>query len=195
MKKYVIYFSCFLALFALLFLLKYKDAELTSIKPFVESINIEPIYNKEGDFVYNRIKGPSYINLANNNITLSDEDGEIVDGKYYEAKSGSTDITIKPGYLYMLSPGKHNYTIKSIDGKAGGTFEVIVAQSNNENLNDNKEYSDEDAKHNVNNNSDNELNEKINKNTDNDSKDNVENKSNNLLKIKFFLLKGRNYEL
>ncbi|MGN0374781.1 MAG: chitobiase/beta-hexosaminidase C-terminal domain-containing protein, partial [Butyrivibrio sp.] len=51
-------------------------------------------------------------------------DGKLLDKDSYEAKSGSTVITLKPEYLNSLSPGKHTLEILWTDGMAGTVFTV-----------------------------------------------------------------------
>ena len=55
--------------------------------------------------------------------------GEIVDPKHYEAKSGSTIITFNKDYLETLAVG--NYTITAVysDGEVQGNFEVCSVPS------------------------------------------------------------------
>lgn len=51
-------------------------------------------------------------------------DGEEVAAKYYDAKSGSTIITLKASYLNKLDVGKHTITVLYTDGEASGTFTI-----------------------------------------------------------------------
>ena len=52
-------------------------------------------------------------------------DGKVVDPKYYDAKSGSTKITLKKAYLGTLSVGVHTLTIASTDGEASTKFTIL----------------------------------------------------------------------
>lgn len=49
-------------------------------------------------------------------------DGKDVDNADYEAKSGSTIITLNQKFLKKLSTGKHTITVIYTDGEASGTF-------------------------------------------------------------------------
>ena len=51
-------------------------------------------------------------------------DGKEVDSKYYEAKAGSTIITLKESYLKKLKDGKHEFAVVYTDGAAEGSFTV-----------------------------------------------------------------------
>ena len=51
-------------------------------------------------------------------------DGKAVDAKYYDAKSGSTIISLKESYLKQLSAGKHTITVHYSDGKTSGVFTI-----------------------------------------------------------------------
>lgn len=57
-------------------------------------------------------------------------DGKEVDAKHYEAKSGSTIITLKESYLKTLSSGKHDIAVVYTDGAAEGTFTVKATAVN-----------------------------------------------------------------
>ena len=50
--------------------------------------------------------------------------GKKVDETFYEAKSGSTIITLKQSYLKNLSKGEYEITALYIDGEASATFEI-----------------------------------------------------------------------
>ena len=52
-------------------------------------------------------------------------DGKEVEKTNYEAKSGSTIITLKASYLDRLSAGEHTITVIYTDGETNGTFKVI----------------------------------------------------------------------
>ena len=52
--------------------------------------------------------------------------GKEVDAKYYDAKSGSTVITLKQSYLKKLSDGKHTITVLYTDGETTGTFQILA---------------------------------------------------------------------
>ena len=56
-------------------------------------------------------------------------DGEEVAEKYYDAKSGSTIITLKQSYLKKLSTGEHTITVLYTDGEASGTFKILAQSS------------------------------------------------------------------
>jgi len=51
-------------------------------------------------------------------------DGQIVDAKHYEAKAGSTIITLKASYLETLTAGEHTIAVVYTDGETAGTFEI-----------------------------------------------------------------------
>lgn len=57
-------------------------------------------------------------------------DGKEVDAKHYEAKSGSTIITLKESYLKTLSSGKHAIAVVYTDGAAEGTFTIKATTVN-----------------------------------------------------------------
>ena len=57
-------------------------------------------------------------------------DGKPVDKAHYEAKSGSTIITLKTSYLNTLSVGDHTITVVYTDGETEGTFKVQQKSSN-----------------------------------------------------------------
>ena len=54
-------------------------------------------------------------------------DGVKVDPENYTAESGSTKVTLNPGYLNTLSIGDHTMTIKSANGTATADFTVYEA--------------------------------------------------------------------
>lgn len=56
-------------------------------------------------------------------------DGKEVDEKYYDAKAGSTIITLKQSYLKRLSTGEHTITVLYTDGETSGTFKILAASS------------------------------------------------------------------
>ena len=51
-------------------------------------------------------------------------DGKDVDKANYDAKAGSTIITLKSAYLDTLAVGKHTITVIYADGETDGTFDV-----------------------------------------------------------------------
>ena len=51
-------------------------------------------------------------------------DGQKVDAKHYDAKSGSTVITLKASFLQTLDEGEHTITVIYTDGEATGTFSL-----------------------------------------------------------------------
>jgi len=53
-------------------------------------------------------------------------DGKEVDEQYYEAKSGSTIITLKQSYLQKLSIGGYTITVVYTDGETSGTFKILA---------------------------------------------------------------------
>jgi hypothetical protein len=57
-------------------------------------------------------------------------DGTTVDAKHYEAKAGSTIITLKQSFLKTLSVGKHTITVLYTDGETSGTFEIQPKPTN-----------------------------------------------------------------
>ena len=59
-------------------------------------------------------------------------DGKTVDKAHYEAKSGSTIITLKDSYLDTLSAGEHSITVIYTDGETEGTFRIQAKASNPE---------------------------------------------------------------
>ena len=61
-------------------------------------------------------------------------DGKVIDPANYEAKEGSTIITLKAEYLKTLAAGSHTFEIVWTDGSAGTDFTVVVnTPSNNGN--------------------------------------------------------------
>ena len=64
-------------------------------------------------------------------------DGKVIDQKYYDAKSGSTDITLKKAYLKTLAVGEHTLTIASTDGSASTKFYIYKAQDPSPDTGDN----------------------------------------------------------
>ena len=56
-------------------------------------------------------------------------DGKEVDEQYYDAKAGSTIITLKQSYLKRLSTGEHTITVLYTDGETSGTFKILAASS------------------------------------------------------------------
>lgn len=65
-------------------------------------------------------------------------DGNWIPGDHYEAKSGSTIVTLKPSYLASLAAGEHTLSIMWIDDSASTTFTVAsgaaAAQSELDNV-------------------------------------------------------------
>jgi len=53
-------------------------------------------------------------------------DGNWIPDAHYEAKSGSTIVTLKPSYLASLSEGEHTVDIMWIDDSASTTFTVAA---------------------------------------------------------------------
>ena len=51
-------------------------------------------------------------------------DGAAIDAANYEAKEGSTVVTLKPAYLKTLAVGEHTLTIVSEDGEASTKFTI-----------------------------------------------------------------------
>lgn len=56
-------------------------------------------------------------------------DGNVVAPENYEAKSGSTVVTLKASYLDTLSVGKHTITFVYTDGETAGSFEITALSS------------------------------------------------------------------
>ena len=56
-------------------------------------------------------------------------DGKEVDAANYDAKSGSTIVTLKASYLETLSAGKHTMTFVYTDGETEGSFEIKALAS------------------------------------------------------------------
>ena len=52
-------------------------------------------------------------------------DNKVVDAANYDAVSGSTDVTLHKDYLETLDLGEHKLVIKSTDGYAKTTFNVV----------------------------------------------------------------------
>ena len=74
-------------------------------------------------------------------------DGKVIDRTNYEAKEGSTIITLKAEYLKTLSTGSHTFAIVWNNGIAGTNFTVAANTSgnnsgNNSNNNDSNHGSD-----------------------------------------------------
>lgn len=57
-------------------------------------------------------------------FTVLKVDGEAVDTKHYEVKSGSTIITLKASYLKTLAVGEHTLTVVYSDGETSDVFTV-----------------------------------------------------------------------
>ena len=53
-------------------------------------------------------------------------DGNWIPSAHYEAKAGSTIVTLKPSYLASLSEGEHTVDIMWIDDSASTTFNVAA---------------------------------------------------------------------
>ena len=53
-------------------------------------------------------------------------DGKDVDKANYEAKAGSTIITLKASYLDTLKVGEHTITVVYNDGSTDGTFKIVA---------------------------------------------------------------------
>lgn len=53
-------------------------------------------------------------------------DGNWIPSAHYEAKSGSTIVTLKPSYLASLSEGEHTVDTMWIDDSASTTFTVAA---------------------------------------------------------------------
>lgn len=53
-------------------------------------------------------------------------DGKAVDKANFEAKSGSTVITLKASYLATLAVGEHTLTVVYTDGSTDGTFKIAA---------------------------------------------------------------------
>ena len=53
-------------------------------------------------------------------------DGNWIPSAHYEAKSGSTIVTLKPSYLASLAEGEHTVDIMWIDDSASTTFTVAA---------------------------------------------------------------------
>lgn len=79
--------------------------------------------------------GSSWTEDSNHNITFVVNglfskfvgikvDGKDVDKANYEAKAGSTIITLKASYLNTLAVGEHTITVVYTDGSTDGTFNV-----------------------------------------------------------------------
>lgn len=66
-------------------------------------------------------------NGAFSKFTMLKVDGKEVDKRYYDAKSGSTIITLKESYLKKLSAGKHTITVVYTNGETSGTFQIKSA--------------------------------------------------------------------
>ena len=56
-------------------------------------------------------------------------DGNWIPSAHYEAKAGSTIVTLKPSYLASLAEGEHTVDIMWIDDSASTTFTVAATQS------------------------------------------------------------------
>lgn len=74
-------------------------------------------------------------------------DGKVIDRANYEAKEGSTIITLKAEYLKTLATGSHTFAIVWDNGIAGTNFTVVANTSgnnsgNNSNNNDSNHGSD-----------------------------------------------------
>ena len=56
-------------------------------------------------------------------------DGRLIPASSYDAKSGSTIVTLKASYLKTLSKGEHTMTILFSDGEASATFKIAGASA------------------------------------------------------------------
>ena len=78
---------------------------------------------------WKEVEGGTVTLVANglfDKFTGIEVDGALVDEEYYEAKSGSTIITLKHSYLETLSDGEHSITIVYVDGDTSGTFNTLA---------------------------------------------------------------------
>ena len=73
---------------------------------------------------YSNIQRAIFLRRPNRFIAHIEVDGREVDEKYYDAKSGSTIITLKKSFLKKLSTGKHTITVLYTDGETSGTFKI-----------------------------------------------------------------------
>ena len=69
-------------------------------------------------------------------------DGKVIDPANYEAKEGSTIITLKAEYLKTLAAGSHTFEIVWTDGSAGTDFTVVVNTPSNNGNSSNNDSSD-----------------------------------------------------
>ena len=77
-------------------------------------------------------------------------DGKVIDPANYEAKEGSTIITLKAEYLKTLATGSHTFAIVWDNGIAGTNFTVAANTSgnnsgNNSNNNDNNQNTNDNS--------------------------------------------------
>lgn len=68
-------------------------------------------------------------------------DNEMIDPTNYEAKAGSTVVTLKASYLKMLGSGKHTVTFVYTDGEVSTQIEIKGANQYVEIPNTNSEFS------------------------------------------------------
>ena len=68
------------------------------------------------------------VNGAFAKFTGIEVDGKEVATSNYEAKAGSTIITLKASYLKTLTEGEHTITVIFTDGEAEGTFKLTKAK-------------------------------------------------------------------
>ena len=70
------------------------------------------------------------VNGAFNKFVGIKVDGVDVDKINYEAKAGSTIITLKASYLDTLKVGEHTITVVYSDGSTDGTFKIVAKPNN-----------------------------------------------------------------
>lgn len=79
-------------------------------------------------------------------------DGKVIDPANYEAKEGSTIITLKAEYLKTLATGSHTFAIVWDNGIAGTNFTVAANTSGNNSGNNSNNNDSNHGSHNSGNN-------------------------------------------
>ncbi|NLL62819.1 MAG: hypothetical protein GX241_01040 [Ruminococcaceae bacterium] len=95
----------------------------------VYNCNYKPNYDvttdNNGTWVQNSDGSLTFISNGHyDNFIGVKVNNKLIDAKNYEAKSGSTIVTLKADYLKTLPVGSHNITILFADGECSTTFEV-----------------------------------------------------------------------
>lgn len=100
------------------------------------AVDYKIIVGDKGKWTIGSNTGLSFTaNGAYSKFDCIEVDGKVVNTKYYDAKSGSTIITLKTSFLSSLKEGKHTITVVYDDGEANGTFTVTENPATGDNSN------------------------------------------------------------